>query len=47
VLSEEAREDLRRQVVYSADTIESLRRLLDAPEGSLACQSDPAVVGSP
>jgi hypothetical protein len=40
VLSEEAREDLRGQLAYNAGTIERLRRVLDAPEGALACEAE-------
>ena len=37
VLSDDARQDLRNQVVYNADSITQLRRLLDAAPGSLTC----------
>ena len=37
VLSDDARQDLRDQVVYNADNITQLRRLLDATPGSLTC----------
>jgi hypothetical protein len=41
VLSDNEREDLRQQVAFETETITRLRRVLDAPPGSMTCETPP------